>query len=202
MIVGLGEVGGHLLEFLARTGWQGKMIVSDVREDWLMKKSNSVMLGSLNQGFRPNIVPMRVDLNDIEATARIIEENHPDLVFNATSLQSWWVIGELPPQVSGKLLEAGLGAWLPMHLTLAYKLMQAVKKSSVQAQVVNSAFPDAVNPTLARAGLAPTVGIGNLDLLIPKIRLYVSQKLAIPIDSITVYMVGHHFHLVSLLHNK
>ena len=49
-----------------------------------------------------------------------------------------------------------------------------------------------VNPILAKAGLAPTIGIGNVELIQPCIRLMVSKKLNAPIDLVKVYLVAHH----------
>ena len=42
-------------------------------------------------------------------------------------------------------------------------LMQAVKASGIAARTVNAAFPDAVNPILARVGLAPDIGEAILE---------------------------------------
>jgi len=49
-----------------------------------------------------------------------------------------------------------VGPWLPNHLTLAHKLMLAVKKSGIETNVVNGAFPDATNVVLSKLGLEPT----------------------------------------------
>ncbi len=46
-------------------------------------------------------------------------------------------------------------------------MMQAVKKAGIKTHVVNSAFPDLVNPVLGRFGMAPTVGIGIVSVAPP-----------------------------------
>jgi len=194
LMIGLGSLGGHVLEFLARTPGVDRIVAADVNEDWGVCKTNNAILGAVNQGFYPSIIFRKVDLNDVEGTANILREEKPDLVFNATTLQSWWVIGLLPEKVHEKLLGAGLGPWLPMHLTLTHKLMMAVRKAGIKAHVVSSSFPDAVHPVLGKVGLAPTVGIGNFDLLIPRIKKVVSEKLGVPMRNISVFMVGHHVH--------
>jgi hypothetical protein len=80
-----------------------------------------------------------------------------------------------------------------MHLVPAWKLMQAVKKSGVAPKVVNAAFPDLVNPALDRVGLAPTVGIGNVENAACTLRLAAARMLSVPLRSITVYLVAPHY---------
>jgi hypothetical protein len=70
--------------------------------------------------------------------------------------------------------------------------MKAVKMSGIQTHVVNSSFPDATNPSLARVGLAPTVGIGNMDLIIPYIRKATSEILSVPMSNVEVELIAHH----------
>jgi len=193
-MVGLGSLGGHVLEFLARTPGVKSIVASDYNEDWGVRKLNNAQLGAATQGYYPHMKFRKVDLNNIEETAEILKEEDPDVVFNATTLQSWWVIGELPKETYEKLLQAGIGPWIPMHLTLTHKLMKAVKKSGISAHVVSSSFPDAVNPILGKVGLAPLVGIGNFDLLIPFVKRYVGERLKVPMRNVVVFMLGHHYH--------
>lgn len=183
-----------MLEFLARTPGVKSIVASDYNEDWGVRKLNNAQLGAATQGYYPHMKFRKVDLNNIEETAEILKEEDPDVVFNATTLQSWWVIGELPKETYEKLLQAGIGPWIPMHLTLTHKLMKAVKKSGISAHVVSSSFPDAVNPILGKVGLAPLVGIGNFDLLIPFVKRYVGERLKVPMRNVVVFMLGHHYH--------
>jgi hypothetical protein len=80
-----------------------------------------------------------------------------------------------------------------MHFVLTHKLMMAIKNSGIQTLVANAAFPDAVNPVLAKLGLTPTVGIGNIDNLTPSLKLAVSRKLNVPLPSVTIYLIAPHF---------
>ena len=193
-MVGLGSLGGHVLEFLARTPGIKSIVASDYNEESGSRKLNLAQLGAATQGYYPHMKFRKVDLNDIEETAETLKQENPDVVFNATTLQSWWVIGELSKETYEKLLQAGLGPWIPMHLTLTHKLMKAVKKSNISAHVVSASFPDAVNPILGKVGLAPLVGIGNMDLLIPMVKRYVSARMSVPMRNVTVFMLGHHYH--------
>jgi len=71
--------------------------------------------------------------------------------------------------------------------------MQAVKKSRVKTKVVNAAFPDLVNPALGKIGLAPTVGIGNIDNLLSCSRIVAARMFDAPLRAVTIYMVAPHF---------
>jgi hypothetical protein len=193
-IVGLGSLGGHALEFLARTPGIRSIVAADCDEDWGLRKLNNAQLGAASQGYYPEMGFRKVDLNNIEETAGILKEEDPSVVYNATTIQSWWVIGELPKEHYEKLLQAGLGPWTPMHLTLTHKLMKAVKKAGISGHVLSSSFPDVVNPILSKVGLAPLVGIGNLDLLVPFVKRYVSHQLKVPMRNVTVFMLAHHYH--------
>lgn len=120
LMIGLGSLGGHVLEFLARTPEVNRIIAADVNEDWGIRKTNNAILGSVNQGFYPNITFQKINLNDIERTVEILRKEKPDLIFNATTFQSWWVIGLLPDEVYEKLIGASFGPWL--HYVLSGRL--------------------------------------------------------------------------------
>jgi hypothetical protein len=198
MVVGLGALGGTVLELLARSGGVQEIVAADVNEDWGVRKTNNAVFGAALQGFYPKMSFRRVDLNDVEGTASLLEEVKPDVLFACVTLQSWWVTELLPPHLSEIFRRAGSGPRIPMQLALAHKLMRAVKRSGIEVRVVNSSYPDAVNPILSRIGLAPTVGVGNSDLLIPRMQKVISEMLHIPMRNVEIYFVAHHFHIVSV----
>jgi len=193
MIIGAGQLGGIVLEYLARIPNICELVVSDVNEEWGFRKTNSAILGASYMGLFPHITFQRIDLNNIDETASIFKTLDPTIIFNGTTLQSWWVVGQLPKEIHAKLY-TGLGPWVPMHLTLAHKLMKAIKEAGVKPFVVNSSFPDAVNPILDKVGLAPTIGIGNMDLIIPALRKTVAEKVGAPMRNVGIKMIGHHYH--------
>ncbi len=196
MLVGIGELGGIVLEFLARVPGICDLVAADANEDWGFVKTNSAILGASYMGLYPNITFQPLDLLDVEKTAGILAQVDPTIIYNAATLQSWWVVNELPPDVRAQIYKdkCGLGAWSSMHLALAARLMKAVKLAGIDAYVVNAAFPDMTNPSLARVGLAPTVGVGNMDLIIPYIRKVAAERLGVPMSSVGVELVAHHYH--------
>ena len=196
MLIGVGELGGLVLEYLCRIPGICDILTVDMNEDWGFRKTNSAILGTSYMGLYPNIKFYPIDLVNIEKTAEMLKESNPTIIYNGTTLQSWWVVNELPPDVNAQLYKdrCGLGPWAAMHLALTYRLMKAVKMSGIDTYVVNSSFPDVTNPSLARVGLAPTVGIGNMDLVVPYIKKATSEILNVPMSNIDVEMIAHHYH--------
>ena len=116
----------------------------------------------------------------------------PQVIINCATLQTWWVRKMLPPETADRLGEAGSGPWLPTHLALSRKLMLAVRASGWQGHVINSGIPDISNAVLAKRGLAPTVGLGNIDLVIPVLKMGVAERLGVPVRNVSVYAILHH----------
>jgi hypothetical protein len=197
MAIGTGDLGGWVVEFLARApGMEHKKIlVADINEEAGIKRTYSAWSGTSLLGQSPEMEFCKVDLSSQDEIVNLLTRYKPQIICNCTSLQSWWVVDELPKDIWVKLeTEAGLGPWVPLHLTLTYELMRAVKQAESKALVVNCSFPDLTNPVLQKVGLAPTCGIGNADLLLPGIRKGVMDKLGVPARSITIYLVAHHSH--------
>ena len=192
LVIGLGDLGFHILQFLTRVTGISKIVAADVNKEIGLVKTRDAVFGASQQGFYPDTSFTPMNLYDIDETVEILQREKPTVICNVTSLMSWWVRHTLPAEVYKKLDEAGSGPWVPMHLSLTHCLMQAVKKSRIDTRVVNCSFPDGVNPILGKAGLAPTIGGGNTALLIPPIKMVVAEKLKIPMQSVDVSFVGHH----------
>jgi len=191
MLIGIGELGYHILQDLAREPNIGKIIAADY-SPYAEYKVNLAIYTVAHRGLYPNIEFRRIDLNDIKGTAEILREEKPNVICNATVILSWWVFHLFPEEIFMKLSEAGLGPQLPFQLSLTYKLMKAVKQSGIETRVINCSYADVVNPVLSKVGLAPVCGAGNLDLYIPVIKQFVSKDLGVPMRSVTVYMCCHH----------
>ncbi|WP_285398739.1 saccharopine dehydrogenase NADP-binding domain-containing protein [Lysinibacillus sp. fls2-241-R2A-57] len=192
MLFGLGEVGTHILEFLARDPKCPELVICDMNEEVSRKRINNALIGAAVFRLYPKVSFEKVDLTDVDRTAELIKSENPDVVINCAVLQTWHVIRQLPKDLYAKLSSASLGAWLPCQLGLAYKLMVAIQQSGVQTHVINTSLSCMTNPALAKVGLAPTIGIGNVELIESAVRLQVSRELSVPIDIVKVYLVAHH----------
>lgn len=193
LILGCGVVGGHVLDFLSRMAEPFEIHVASRRLDAVRLRVNLAFAVAANLGTANRIEAHRADVDNIDETASLLHEIKPEIVVNATSKQTFWLISTLPKQVYLDLAEARLGPWLPNHLALSYKLMQAVRQSGLSIRVVNAAFPDAVNPVLATAGLAPDVGAGNIANIIPTLQRGVAHLCGASFEAVEIRLVAHHF---------
>ncbi|MGW7454687.1 saccharopine dehydrogenase NADP-binding domain-containing protein [Streptomyces sp. NPDC054787] len=193
MIVGLGNMGGHVLDMLLRRPDSPRVIVAGRDAEHLERRSNLSVLAATHLGYAPNVETAVLDVDDIDRTAETLARLRPDIILSTVSLQAWWVVTELPKPILDDLNQAEIGPWLPMQLTLIYKLMQAVKASGIDVKVANAALPDATHRILASAGLAPTVGIGNVANAIPALRRAAAEELGEPLSQVTVRLVAEHF---------
>jgi hypothetical protein len=122
----------------------------------------------------------------------MVRRERPDLILSAATLLTWWLPDLLPAPQAERIKSAGFGVWLPVHLTLSLKLMEALREIAYAGHVVTAPFPDVVNAILGKLDLAPTCGIGNLDEIVPKIRLLAAARLGVAVDTLKVTLVAHH----------
>ena len=199
LLAGVGDLGYGTLRSLLRRPEIEKVVAAD--KDVIRGESrvNTAHLSAIQDGYTPDVEFAKMNLTDVEATAEQIREIAPEMIFASPTLMSWTVysgFGRQPKEFVTRLQRTRPGGWLPMHLALIMKLMQAVKKSGLQIgrdlHVVTSPYPDAVNTVLGRIGMAPTTGVGNIAEMIPQIRLLASRKLHVPLSNTKVYAIAHH----------
>ncbi|HEU5380756.1 MAG TPA: hypothetical protein VFV38_35480 [Ktedonobacteraceae bacterium] len=192
LFVGLGDVGSNILDFFVRTPGQHTFLVGGRKPEVLRQRTNLSLFAAMQLGFFPEIQIAAIDLWNREQTAETIARFQPDIIFCAATLQKWGAINTLPSHLKERLYQAQIGPWLPVHLTLVYKLMLAVQQAGVTPKVVNATYPDVVHPVLNKVGLAPTTGIGDLANNIPAIRRSISIKLGVPVEEVEVRLVAQH----------
>jgi hypothetical protein len=191
MIIGsAGSVGHDMMYQIASMGLPIKVIGADLNEvkgKWEIEESLHI---AHNFGYYPDLSFTKIDLFDVKSTAETLKELRPKVVCNLSSLGSWWVTRLLPDEEYKKI--GPIGPWLPSHLTLGMKLMEAVKRSGIDTRVVNGAFPDTTNVVLGKLGMAPVCGGGNMDLGVFRLKRLVAQTEGVPYQSVKIYGVGHH----------
>jgi len=191
MIIGsAGSVGHDMMYQIACMGLPVKVIGADVNEAKGVSEVEESLHIAHSFGFYPDLSFTKIDLFDVKGTAELLRELRPKVICNLASLGSWWVTRLLPDEEYKKI--GPIGPWLPNHLTLAMKLMEAVKRSGVDSKVVNGAFPDATNVVLGKLGMAPVCGGGNMDLGIFRFKRIIAKDMGVPFRSVRMYGVGHH----------
>jgi hypothetical protein len=192
MLVGVGDLGGVILELLAREDWPGRIVAADRNAERGVRRCNLARIGAYAQGCQPEIAFLPLDLSKGEAVAEAVDREQPDLVLSTASLMTWWFPELLPEPQASRIKSAGFGVWLPVHLTLSLKLMEALRDAAYDGHAITAPFPDVVNCILGKLGLAPTCGVGNLDEIVPKIRLLAGARLGVPPQDVDVALVAHH----------
>lgn len=195
-VFGVGDVGQNIL--------RGLVTYKEITRIWAFSLNICRLeviaadIGAI-AGYRehsPEIMFRQLDIRNSDQLSEALMRAKPDVIVNAATLQSWWAITQLPSEIRRKLeVSARFGPWLPMHLTLALKLMRSQSEVDSKIPVVNVAFPDAVNPVLGRLGLAPTCGAGNSELLHAGIRYLTARHLRVPMREIQIQMLAHHSHV-------
>jgi len=202
VVIGAGDLGGWIVEFLARLpGMEHKKILlGDINEEACRKRIFSAWAGTSFLRRCPEMEFTEINLFNIDETGELLRKLNPKIVCNCTALQSWWAMGEFSKDIWAKIeSEAGFGPWVPLHLTLTQKLMHSIKEYEIETLVVNASFPDLTNPVLGKVGLAPTCGIGNADLMLPGVLRGVAERLNMKARNITMHLVAHHSHLMQFM---
>jgi hypothetical protein len=193
LIVGQGVLASAVLDFLAQSEERDCIVIAARDLERLNRRVNLARYTALNLGRDPVIEPCAMDLMDGERSAALIASVAPDIIFNATTLHSWWIITQLPTTAFQRLDRARGGVWTPMHLVLIRRLMQAVRAADFKGVVVNASYPDVTHAALAAEGLSPLVGIGNVANAVPGLRLAAAHLLQADIAEVDVRFFAHHF---------
>lgn len=192
MLIGPGDLGGVVLELLARSSRTGRIIVGGRKPERGRTRCNLARVGAVAQGFNPSIEFIPLDLNKPQSVADAVHRHHPDLILSTATMQTWWLPNLLPAEPSALIKSAGFGMWLPIHLTLTLKLMRALEEADFDGVSLTAPYPDVINPILCRLGLAPTCGVGNVGEIEPKVRALAAEQLHVPHESLRIYLVAHH----------
>lgn len=194
MIIGLGSVGGYLLDYLLSSGDEEmELCVVGRNHDKMVSDVNIVKVASLIRGQnRCNVdIISDVDLNDVSAIEVCLKRWEPDIIVNSSRAYSGLKYGS----ISWKSVRA-YGIWAPLAIKYIKNIMEAYENADSNAIVINTSYSDAVIPWLKSAGKAyPDFGSGNINHLIPRIRFAVAKARGIAdYWNIEVTYAVSHFH--------
>lgn len=203
LFIGLGNLGSQVFDmFLLRSAERHTFLVAGKNQIYLRERTGLAAYAAVQLGLYPDVQVIPMDVLNVDQTAQTLSLLKPDIIFCALTLQPWLLtIKKLPQPVFEALYEATTGPWLPLTLTPVYRLMQAVAQSEIDTKVMNGSFPDTINAVLAKVGLAPTVGIGNLANAVPPLRQSVALDLSVLVEQVELLLFGHHGLLHKILHD-
>lgn len=194
MIIGLGSVGGYLLDYLLSSGDSGlEVYVAGRNEEKMVSDVNIVRVASLirNQNRTNVVIRSDVDLEDVDSIARCLEECRPDIIVNSSRAYPGLKYGS----ISWKNVRA-YGIWAPLAIKYTKNIMEAWQQAKSRAVVINTSYSDGVIPWLKSAGRPyPDLGSGNINHLIPRIKFAAAGECGIrDYWNIEITYAVSHFH--------
>jgi hypothetical protein len=184
LVVGLGDLGGRVLDALARRPGLGRLTgASRDQRHGRALAGQCALVAELAGGPRA-VAYEPLDLTDQDAAAGTLARVAPDVIVMAASGYTWWRPGTptgLPYAV-----------WLPLLVPLVAALMRARAASGIAAPVVSLPFPDVVGPVLAPSGLAPEAGAGNVAEVAAKLAAGAAARTGAAREEVEVRLVLHH----------
>lgn len=192
MIVGLGDLGSVLLDLLLRMPECVEVVVGTRNVERAAPRCNLAQLAAVGLGSASRVRLVKLDLDDIAATARTIAAERPEILLSTATMATWWLPDLLSPEDARAIRRAGFGVWLPVHLAPTVRLMRAVREARFDRFVLTAPYPDVVNHALGKAGLAPTAGIGNVAEIVPKLLCHAAARLECEPTRVQISLVAHH----------
>ena len=195
LICGLGDLGGWALEFLVRSPGIHRVVTVRRTPPTGPSRAALASIGGVFQD-RHVLCDHRVgDITDVDATAHLIAEVEPDIIFSAATSRSprGLASAEVDPDTRAVLRRATFGMWLPAHLLPTARLVEAALSAGSEAPIVTAAFPDVVNPAVwKRYGRGPAAGSGNGEVSAAMLEHYLAQRYRVGLDEVKVAVVASH----------
>lgn len=191
LLISLGQLNGHILEALSRTGDFVEIVVAGRDPGRGLCKTNLARIGAAIEGRYPVIRFVELDVNKVSAGA-ILRDIAPDVALAAPSMLPWWRLGRLTGRNAGKALAVPFAGWLACHLAPMMAVRRAWADSGLVCPWVGASYPDVVNVILRRTGPAPVCGVGNVDEIIPKVRFAIAAHTGCDPASVNVRLVAQH----------
>ncbi len=194
MIVGLGSVGGYLLDYLVNLrDARMEIIVTGRNRDKLEQDVNIIRTAATIRGVLRSKITIDggCDLDNIDSITETFFRHQPDFIVNSSRVYAGLKYGS----ISWHALRA-YGIWTPLSIRYTRNIMEGYRMAGCSAIVINTSYSDAVIPWLKSAGeVFPDFGSGNLNHLIPRIKFYIAEQYQIDnLNDIDVTLAVSHFH--------
>jgi hypothetical protein len=184
VVVGLGDLGGRVLEALAGLPLGRLVAAGRALERARQAAGQAMVIAALRDGPE-HVEAAHADLADVEAVAALLRRVQPSVIVGGASRQTWWRVPE-------RLAALPYGAWLPLQVGLVRELVRARDLAGVPARVVALPYPDAVGPVLAPLGLAPDLGAGNVAEVAAKLAQLAAARAGAGRAAVDVRVIAHH----------
>lgn len=161
IVLGLGDLGRRIAIGLANKPEHIEIVLAG-RNDQSGTAFARLVAGCASSPVRFELV----DALDVDGMTAFILRESPSIILQCAALLSPWALFERPDPLASILRDAGFALQLSAQLPAITALMLAVRASGVDCTVINCSYPDATHPILNKLGLAPTVGVGNVGMIL------------------------------------
>ena len=187
LVIGPGDMGTRIARGLAADGIVRELVLAGLPE-----RAGDEAIGLIGSTTDVAARFEAVDCTSEAAVEDLIGRARPDLIVQCASLLSPWALVDRTDPTARAFARAGLGIALPMQLPVLLATMRAVRATGFQGPVANLSFPDVTNALLARLGLAPTLGLGNVTMQLLRVRGALRSTLGPDAELPLVRVLGHH----------
>lgn len=200
LILGLGNITGHLIEFLSRTNFNGEICIISRNEDNLEKKCNNVMFGTCLQNLPiKNIKYFALDIkNNKEQLKKVLADFKPDIIVNGAVSQASQICNYKTTYMKG------CNGWLVFGLNIIKSLLDALKELNMNPYILNTAQTDVIGCVFKKLGynMEKFTGVGNINHNIPKIKYAIKKLYGYDFNRVQVKMISAHWFGNSLSKQK
>lgn len=194
LIAGYGSCGSYLVDFILKD----HRISDDIEIHIMSRKSLDEVnprleISRVAAGISDRYIDLvyhQCDFNDIPGMTKLLSDISPKIIVYTGRYASGLKYGSFsyPRGI-------GYGVWMPLSIIYIRNLMIAVNASGIRTmtKVINTSFPDGVNPMLWRNGYNVFCGAGNLNHLIPRIKRSLVKLYGLTLKDYSVHLIGSHY---------
>ena len=167
LILGLGNISGHILEFLSRENFCGKIYVGSRNLDWLERKCNNVIFGNMLQNLSAkNIEYVKVDIGNKTELKSLLENIEVDIIINSVTREA----GQTANYEITYLY--GANGWIPWGINYLNNIFETLKELKKNPYILNLPNTDMIGCIFKNLGydMSKFIGMGNINHNIPKIK--------------------------------
>jgi hypothetical protein len=163
LIIGAGDLGERFAAGLAAAGAVRRLV--------LVSRTGpaeaATMVASAHDVF---VEPVACDAERPDDVADLLTRVAPDLVIQSAAGRGPWALAGRDDEAALAVGAAGFALRLPYQLPVPLAVMRAVRDTGYVGPVANVSLPDVTGPVLDRLGLAPTIGLGNVGMILLRAR--------------------------------
>jgi hypothetical protein len=193
LFIGAGDLATRIIGALVHDARIGEIVIAGRAVN-----RTAALAGLLNDCGQVETTFKPLDALNPSAIERLLRQEQPDLLVQCASLLSPWHLPARTDTVADTLRTAGFAAQLPAQLPIVLAVMQGARTAGFTGPVINCSYPDVTNAVLARLGLAPTIGTGNVSMIARRIE----SQLRVRSEPPLVRVLAHHCHVTGCVRSE